>query len=139
MGKFCWKLVSIEVILPQITQTKIWRMFTKSLTETSESTVLEFPARLGLSCDMCQKILVEDSGVLQMSVKFVHRLLSDSQIEQQFLAARNVAVVLQPPHLPGLTPCDFFLFWRMKLQLSEHHFQNVLKFRNIYVSFYIQF
>lgn len=139
VGKFCWKLVSIQVILPQVAQTKIWRMFTKSLTETSESTVLEFPARLGLSCDICQKILVEDLGVWQMSVKFVCRLLSDSQMEQQFLATRNVAVVLQPPQLPDLTHCDFFLFWRMKPQLWEHHFQNVLKSRNIFVSSYIQF
>jgi hypothetical protein len=30
-------------------------------------------------------------------------------MEQQFVATRNVAVVLQPPHLPDLTPCDFFL------------------------------
>lgn len=114
-------------------------MFTKSLTETSESTVLEFPARLGLLCHMCQKILVEDLGLWQMSVKIVCRLLSDSQMEQQFLAAGNVTVVLQRPHLPDLTPCDFFLFWRMQLQLWEHHFQNVLKFRNIYVSSYIRF
>jgi len=63
VGKFCWKLVSIQVVLPQVTQTKIRRMFTKSLTETSKSTLLKFPARLGLSCDMCQKILVEDLGV----------------------------------------------------------------------------
>ena len=139
VGKFCWKSVSIWAILPQVTQTKIWRIFTKSLTETSESTVLKFPPRLGLLCDMCQKILVVDLGVWQMFVKFVHRLLSDSQMEQQFLAARNVAVVLQLPHLPHLSPCDLFLFWRIKLQLWEHHFQNVLKFMNIYVSSYIQF
>jgi len=60
-------------------------------------------------------------------------------MEQKFLAVRNVAVVLQPPHLPDLIPCDTFLFWRMKLQLWEHYFQNVLKFRNIYVSSYMQF
>jgi hypothetical protein len=104
MEKFCWKIVSIQVILPQVTQTKILRMFTKSLTGTSESTVLEFSARLGLLCDMCQKILLEDLGVWQMSVKFVRSFPSDSQMDQQFMAARNVAVVLQPPHLPDLTP-----------------------------------
>jgi len=82
---------------------------------------------------------MEDLGLCHISVKFVPRLLSDSQMEQHFLAARNVAVVLQPPHLPDLTPCDFFLFWRMELKLWAYHFQNVLKFRNIYVSSYIQF
>jgi hypothetical protein len=73
----CGEMLLEDCEYSQVTQTKIWRMFTKSLTETSESTVLEFPARLGLLCDMYQKILVEDLGVWQMSVQFVPRLFSN--------------------------------------------------------------
>ena len=55
------------------------------------------------------------------SLKFVPWLLTEEQKQQQFLAAKNMAVVSHPPYSPDLAPCDFFRFPRMKL----HHFQNV--------------
>jgi superfamily II DNA/RNA helicase len=44
---------------------------------------------------------------------------------QQFLAAKNMAVVPHPPYSPDLAPCDFFLFPRMKSKLKVRHFQEV--------------
>jgi hypothetical protein len=44
---------------------------------------------------------------------------------QQFLAAKNMAVVPHPPYSPDLAPCDFFLFPRMKSNLKERRFQDV--------------
>jgi hypothetical protein len=44
---------------------------------------------------------------------------------QRFLAAKGMAVVPHPPYLPALSPCDFFLFPRMKSKLKGRRFQDV--------------
>jgi transposase len=44
---------------------------------------------------------------------------------QRFLAAKNMAVVPHPPYSPHLTPCDFFLFPRMKSKRKWRRFQDV--------------
>jgi len=33
---------------------------------------------------------------------------------REFLAKNNIAVLEQPPYSPGLAPCDFFLFPKLK-------------------------
>jgi hypothetical protein len=33
-----------------------------------------------------------------------------------------MAVIPHPPYSPHLEPCDFFLFPKMKLKLTGHHF-----------------
>jgi len=40
----------------------------------------------------------------------------------QFLASKNIAVAPQPPYSPDLSPCDFFLFPRLKKHLKRRHF-----------------
>jgi hypothetical protein len=45
-----------------------------------------------------------------------------SLIVQQFLISKNITVIPPPPYLPDLTPCDFFLFPKMKLWLKGCHF-----------------
>jgi len=47
---------------------------------------------------------------------------TDEQKQQQFLDAKNLAVVSRCLYSPGWTPCDFFLFPRMKLQIWGHVF-----------------
>ncbi|EFN60286.1 hypothetical protein EAG_04365, partial [Camponotus floridanus] len=37
-------------------------------------------------------------------------------------AQKNISVVLQPPYSPDLSPCDFFLFPRLKTHLKGHQF-----------------
>jgi histone-lysine N-methyltransferase SETMAR len=39
-------------------------------------------------------------------------------ITQQFLAKHKMTVIHHPPYSPDLTPCDFFLFSKMKLKLK---------------------
>jgi histone-lysine N-methyltransferase SETMAR len=46
---------------------------------------------------------------------------------QQFLVAKNMALLPHPPYAPDLAPCDFFLFPRMKLQLKECCFRDVFQ------------
>ncbi|KAL4104600.1 hypothetical protein QTP88_019894 [Uroleucon formosanum] len=39
----------------------------------------------------------------------------------QFLATKNIPVALQPPYSPDLSPCDLFLFARIKIYLKGRH------------------
>lgn len=40
----------------------------------------------------------------------------------EFLASKNIPVAPQPPYSPDLSPCDFFLFPRLKNHLRGTHF-----------------
>jgi len=40
----------------------------------------------------------------------------------EFLAEKNISVVFQPPYSRDLSPCDFFLFPRLKNRLKGRHF-----------------
>ena len=40
----------------------------------------------------------------------------------EFLVEENIPVLPQPPYSPDLSPCDFFLFPRLKNHLKGHHF-----------------
>jgi len=40
----------------------------------------------------------------------------------EFLAEKSIPVVPQPPYSPDLSPCDFFLFPRLKNHLKGRHF-----------------
>ncbi|GFT67918.1 uncharacterized protein TNCV_2286511 [Trichonephila clavipes] len=40
----------------------------------------------------------------------------------RFLASKNIPVAPQPPYSPDLSPCDFFLFPKLKNHLKGHHF-----------------
>ena len=40
----------------------------------------------------------------------------------QFLAEKSIRVVPQPPYSPDLSPCDFFLFPRLKNHLKGRYF-----------------
>ncbi|GFV61140.1 protein GVQW3 [Trichonephila clavipes] len=40
----------------------------------------------------------------------------------RFLASKTIPVAPQPPYSPDLSPCDFFLFPKLKNHLKGHHF-----------------
>jgi hypothetical protein len=40
-------------------------------------------------------------------------------VVREFLTKNNVSTVLHPAYLPDLTPCDFYMFPKMKLRLKE--------------------
>ena len=46
-----------------------------------------------------------------------------SHLMQQFLAKHSTAQLQQLPYSPDLTPCDFFLFLRLKKVLKGHQFE----------------
>ena len=41
----------------------------------------------------------------------------------EFLAKKGFPVVPQPPYSPDLSPCDFFLFPKLKFHLKGRHFE----------------
>ena len=43
----------------------------------------------------------------------------------EFLAKQGIPVVPQLPYSPDLSPCDFFLFQRLKFRLKGRHFGTV--------------
>ena len=43
----------------------------------------------------------------------------------EFLAKKGISVVLQPPYSPDLSPCDFFLFPKLKFHLKGRHLGTV--------------
>ena len=43
----------------------------------------------------------------------------------EFLAKKGISVVPQPPYSPDLSPCDFFLFPKLKFRLKGRHFGTV--------------
>ncbi|GFY25599.1 uncharacterized protein TNCV_2487191 [Trichonephila clavipes] len=43
-----------------------------------------------------------------------------------FLASKNIPVAPQPPYSPDLSPCDGFLFPKLKNHLKGHHFGTLL-------------
>jgi len=46
-----------------------------------------------------------------------------SHLVQQFLAKHGTPQLQQLPYSPDLTPCDFFLFPRLKKVLKGHGFE----------------
>jgi hypothetical protein len=57
-----------------------------------------------------------------VAAKFVPRILTADQKQQQFLAKHKMAVNPHPPFSHDLAPCDFFLFPKMKLKLKGRRF-----------------
>jgi hypothetical protein len=48
-----------------------------------------------------------------------------SVLTQQFLAKHKMAVIPNQPYSPGLAPCDFLLFSKMKLKLKGRRFDTI--------------
>ena len=44
------------------------------------------------------------------------------EVVKSFLASEKVNVLNHPPYSPDLSPCDFFLFPRLKKMLSENNY-----------------
>jgi len=51
----------------------------------------------------------------------VHRAVA----VQEFLARKQVCVLHYPPYSPDLSPCDYFLFPKLKLPLKGRLFEDV--------------
>ena len=50
-----------------------------------------------------------------------HRAL----VVQEFLAQKNVCVIQHPPYSPDLSPCDYYLFPKMKVAMKGTFYDDV--------------
>lgn len=47
-----------------------------------------------------------------------------SHLSQSFLMKLGILVICQPPYSPDMTPCDFWLFLKLKALLKGFHFES---------------
>jgi len=61
---------------------------------------------------------IADDWVLHHDNTPAHNALST----REFLGKKNIPVLPHPSYSPGLAPCDFYLFLKLKSKLKGHHF-----------------
>ena len=76
--------------------------------------------QLNLNTFTVHQILTEDLQMRKVCAKMVPKNRHISITE--FLTSKGIPVVPQPPYSPDLSPCDFFLFPKLKNVLRGHHF-----------------
>lgn len=64
---------------------------------------------------------IKDNWMLHHDNAPCHTALSITE----FLTRKNIPVVPQPPYSPDLSPCDYFLFPKLKETLKGHHFGTI--------------
>ena len=92
-------------------------------------TIRDIAEEVEVGYGTCQRVLTEELGMHRVAAKFVPRILTADQKQQrvahQFLVKNKIVVIPHPPHSPDLTPCDFFLFPKMKLKLKGRRFDTI--------------
>ena len=76
--------------------------------------------RDNIRCE-CPDIWCDNSWALHYDNALAHASL----VVQQFFAFTNTTVIPHPPHSLDLSPCDFFLFLKMKLKLKGRCFDSI--------------
>lgn len=64
---------------------------------------------------------IADTWILHHDNAPCHRAFSVTQ----FLTSKNITLLPQPPYSPDISPCDFFLFPRVKQIVKGTHFESV--------------
>ena len=64
---------------------------------------------------------IADTWMLHHNNASCHTAISMNE----FLTKKGIPLVLQPPYLPDLSPCDFFFFPKLKFHLKGRHFGTV--------------
>jgi len=78
------------------------------------------------SCDFCVNQFAEKTGKMagwRLDPAPRQCAPHTSHLVQQFLVKHGTAQLQQPPYSPDLSPCDFFLFPRLKKVLKGHRFE----------------
>ncbi|GFV08302.1 protein GVQW3 [Trichonephila clavipes] len=81
-------------------------------------TVRMIGEELNLNHTTVHQILTNELKMRKIYAKMVTKNFSVNC----FLASKNIPVAPQPPYSPDLSPCDFFLFPKLKNHLKGHHF-----------------
>ena len=73
------------------------------------------------------EILTQNLQKKKKCSRIVPKILDDQKLAitvSQYLARNRVTVMPHPPYSPDLSPCDFFLFSRIKKHLKGHRYAN---------------
>ena len=73
--------------------------------------------------DFCQKRRPR-TGVRGIKLLHDNTLAHKSSTVQEYLKESGLDVLDYPPYSPDLSPCDFWLFPRLKEMLPGHHFES---------------
>ena len=92
----------------------------KIVLENYRVSIIEVAEALNISYGSTQHILVHVLGMKHVAARLFHHDNAPSHsslIVTEFLAKHETKSISQPPYLPDLTPCDFFLFPKLKYPL----------------------
>ena len=88
-------------------------------------TVRMISSVLNLNRQTVHEILTFELGVQKICTKLVPSSLSHYHLREEKFGQKCTSVVPQPPYSPDLSPCDFFLFPKLKFHLKGSHFGTV--------------
>ena len=81
-----------------------------------------------------EKLLRMSAYRLAHSMQFILKLQNapahSALLVRNFLAKNNTVIMPQPPYLPDLAPCDFFLFPRLKRPMKGRRFDTIWRMQH---------
>lgn len=90
----------------------------------ANSTVRWIAEELNTTKDMIHEILTKDLNKRKVCARFVLHILNAPSHRtvavREFFAKKEVCVLQHPPYSPHLSPCDYFLFPKLK-QIGRAH------------------
>jgi hypothetical protein len=87
----------------------------------NEHCYLEILVRLREAVRRRRSELWPDAWILHHDIALAH----DALAVPEFLAKKYILKLVHPPYSPHLTPCDFWLFPKLKTALKGHRFSDI--------------
>ena len=86
--------------------------------------------KLFLNRESVQKILTQDLGIQKCVPRWFPSFCQFSKVHtaldvKELLSKKQVTIVDHPPYSSDLTPCDFWIFLRLKSVIEGMHFGSV--------------
>ena len=85
-------------------------------------TIREVADDVSISISSCHESFSNVLGMKRVAAKFVPKLLNFEQKQQRMEVTQESLTMPQPPYLPDMAPCDFFLFPKIKKTLKGRRF-----------------
>ena len=121
-SRICWKMVVNLLIyilegLQQAEHLRMSNVYRTAIDKDQRLTVWELEADLGIPKTAVSEILMQDSA----AASFVPQLLLPEQKEHRTVVANDLNKT--STNKPGLAPCNFWLFPKLKSPLKGKRFQ----------------
>ena len=86
---------------------------------------LSKPHELSYRSNTIYTILTENLGKKKVCARFVPHQLNEDKKVNEFLMKKKICVINHPPYSPDISPCDYFLFPKLKTALKEAFYDDV--------------